>query len=169
MKKLKIKKGLIALLSILGILIAATRLSISVSGNEREFVRPDLIPMIEQISDLYGISPELVEAVIEEESRGDSSAHNGSCTGLMQVSNKWHTSRSKSLGVDINTDYGNIMTGVDYLMELAGESDDLFLVLGTYNGQSDARGGVENDYAKRILSRANELEYVHGKRDYEYK
>ena len=97
--------------------------------------------MIEQISDLYGISPELVEAVIEEESRGDSSAHNGSCTGLMQVSNKWHTSRAESLGVDINTDYGNIMTGVDYLMELAGESDDLFLVLGTYNGQSDARGG----------------------------
>ena len=85
----------------------------------------------------------------------------------MQVSTRWHADRAARLGVDIHTDYGNILTGTDYLMELAEESDDLFYVLATYNGQSDAAEGKSNGYANKILTRAEELERVHGKRDYE--
>ena len=132
-----------------------------------EFVRPDLIPTIEEIGGAYGVSPELIEAMIETESQGISSVSNGSCIGLMQVLTRWHRDRAARLGVDMHTDYGNIMTGVDYLMELASESDDLYYVLGTYNGQSTAREGVHNDYADKILARAEELERVHGKRNYE--
>lgn len=137
------------------------------SADDKEFLRPDLIPCIEQVSEQYGVSPELIEAMIETESRGISSVSNGTCIGLMQVSTRWHSDRAKRLGVDIHTDAGNILCGVDYLMEMAAENEDLYLVLGKYNGQRTAAEGVPNGYANEILARANELERVHGKRSYE--
>lgn len=130
-------------------------------------MRPDLIPAIKSVSEQYSVSPELIEAMIEAESGGISTVRNGSCIGLMQVSTKWHADRAQRLGVDLNTDEGNIMAGVDYLMELAEESDDLYYVLATYNGQSDAAEGKANDYADKILNRAYELEVIHGKHRYE--
>jgi hypothetical protein len=54
-------------------------------------------------------------------------------------------------------------------MELAAEDEDLYYVLATYNGQSDAAPGKVNGYATEILNRADELEIVHGKRQYESK
>jgi soluble lytic murein transglycosylase-like protein len=146
-------------------LISGSIITYGSSGND--FVRPDLIPTIKSVSEQYSVSPELVEAMIEAESGGISTVRNGSCIGLMQVSTKWHTDRAQRLGVDLNTDEGNIMAGVDYLMELAEESDDLYYVLATYNGQSDAAEGKANDYADKILNRAYELEVIHGKHRYE--
>ena len=137
--------------------------------DEREFARPDLIPYIEQVSADYGVSPELIEAMIETESRGISSVSNGSCIGLMQVSTRWHRDRAARLGADMHTDEGNILTGVDYLMEMAAEEEDLFYVLAKYNGQSDAAPGRSNGYATEILNRTVELEVVHGKHQYESK
>lgn len=157
------------------LLIAALIVSINAltltcgAEDEREFLRPDLIPYIEQVSTEYGVSPELIEAMIETESRGISSVRNGTCIGLMQVSTKWHGDRAARLGVDLHTDEGNIKAGVDYLMELAAEDEDLYYVLATYNGQSDAAPGKVNGYATEILNRADELEIVHGKRQYESK
>lgn len=139
----------------------------TLSSENKEFVRPDLIPVIEEISEEYGVSPELVEAMIETESCGISTVSNGSCYGLMQVSTRWHADRAARLGVDIRSDYGNIKTGIDYLMELAEDDDDLFYVLATYNGQSGASPGRANGYASKILERAYELETVHGKHQYE--
>ena len=158
------------ILIIFALLLAGISGSIITYGScGNEFVRPDLIPTIESIAAQYGVSPELIEAMIETESQGISSVSNGSCIGLMQVSTRWHADRAQRLGVDLHTDEGNIAAGVDYLMELAEESDDLYYVLATYNGQSDAAEGKANGYADKILERAEELEYVHGKRAYESK
>lgn len=137
------------------------------ASDSKEFVRPDLIPTIEEIGGAYGVSPELIEAMIETESQGISTVRNGSCIGLMQVSTRWHRDRANRLGVDMTTDYGNILTGVDYLMEMVAEEEDLFYVLAKYNGQSTASPGRSSGYAETILSRAEELETVHGKRTYE--
>lgn len=158
------------MLILFAVIVASLSASIMTYGAETgDFVRPDLIPTVEEISEIYGVSPELIEAMIETESGGISTVRCGSCIGLMQVSTRWHRDRAARLGVDMTTDYGNILTGVDYLMELAEENDDLFYVLATYNGQSDAAEGKRNDYADKILSRAGELKYIHGKRDYEYR
>lgn len=155
---------------------AAVVLIISLSASltcgatdEREFVRPDLIPTIESISAEYGVSSELIEAIIETESMGRSDVSNGSCVGLMQVSTRYHSERAKNLGVDLYSDAGNIRTGVDLLIELSEDDDDLYYVLARYNGQRGAAPGKANSYATKILDRAYELETVHGKHQYESK
>ena len=170
MNKRRLRKSarLILLITFAAIIAAISASIMTYGASMQEFARPDLIPTIEDISEVYGVSPELIEAMIETESQGISSVSNGSCIGLMQVSTRWHSDRAARLGVDLHTDYGNILAGTDYLMELAEDSDDLLYVLATYNGQSDAAEGKENEYARKILSRAEELERVHGKRDYEY-
>ena len=158
------------MLFVFAAMVGAISASIIAYGEDvNEFVRPDLIPAIEKISKDYCVSPELIEAMIETESGGQSTVRNGSCIGLMQVSTRWHRDRAAVLGVDMTTDEGNIRTGVDYLMELAGENEDLLYVLAEYNGQSNAAPGRSSKYAEKILRRAEELEYVHGKRAYEHR
>ncbi len=167
MKALRNKKRLILLVigALIFGLISASITTYGASGSE--CARPDLIPYIEQVGEQYGISPALIEATIETESQGISTVSHGPCIGLMQVSTRWHADRAKRLGVDLHTDEGNILAGVDYLMELAEEDEDLYWVLATYNGQSGASPGKSSEYAEKILKRAEELEYVHGKRSYE--
>ena len=114
----------------------------------------------------YCICPELVMAIIERESKGDQNATNGSCKGLMQISEKWHTDRMDRLGVtDIYDTVGNIRVGVDYLSELFLKYEDAATVLMVYHGEKDAvlkanRGEI-SDYAKCILERSQELEMLH--------
>ena len=164
------KKKRLILIIVFAALVASISASIITYGKDaEEFARPDLIPYIEEVSSEYGVSPELIEAMIETESGGISSARCGTCIGLMQVSTKWHRDRAARLGVDMTADKGNIRTGVDYLMEIAAEEEDLFYVLAEYNGQSNASPGRSSEYAEKILRRAEELEYVHGKRAYESK
>lgn len=123
---------------------------------------------IKEISVEYGICPELVIAIVEHESSGNAAATNGGCKGLMQIQEKYHKDRMKRLGVtNLYDPYSNILVGVDYLMELAGEYEDLPMVLMVYNGSSDAKARWENgnytDYANSIMKRAEELERIHGK------
>ena len=166
-RKLKRRRRMI-LLFVFAVILAATSASIMTYGADaEEFARPDLIPYIEEVAAGYGVSPELIEAMIETESGGISTVRNGTCIGLMQVSTRWHRDRAAALGVDMTTDQGNILTGVDYLMEIAAEEEDLYYVLATYNGQSNAAPGKSSGYAEKILNRAEELEKVHGKREYE--
>ena len=114
----------------------------------------------------YCICPELVMAIIERESEGDPNATNGSCKGIMQISEKWHADRIDRLGVmDIYDTVGNIRVGVDYLSELFLEYEDAATVLMVYHGEEDAvakssRGEI-SDYAKCILERSQELERLH--------
>ena len=121
-----------------------------------------------EVGELYGVCPELLMAMIESESGGNPNAENGSCKGLMQVSERWHKDRMEKLGVaDIYDEYGNILVATDYLMELADEYEDIGYVLDTYNGNSKADYNYENGilsyYAEKILERSAELERIHGK------
>lgn len=112
---------------------------------------------------MYGVCPELIVAIIEKESSGQVDAVNGDCKGLMQISERWHEERMERLGVtDLFVPYGNILVGVDYIMELAEEYEDLYTVLMIYNGTADAVERGENrdytEYAKSIVERSAELE-----------
>ena len=122
----------------------------------------------EEIGEMYCVCPELLMAMIETESSGNPDATNGTCKGLMQVSEKWHRDRMERLGVkDIYDPYGNILVATDYLMELAEKYEDGGLGLDVYNGNSkamqNAENGVLSEYAANILYRAEMLERIHGK------
>lgn len=122
-----------------------------------------------EIGEIYGICPELLMAMIEAESSGNPKAKNGSCKGLLQVSEKWHADRMKRLGVsDIYDPYGNILAATDYLMELFEKYGDVGVVLMKYNGDSKADAFANGEcslsgYAKKILERSTHLERIHGK------
>lgn len=121
-----------------------------------------------EIGEEYGICPELLEAIIETESRGQADAENGSCKGLLQISINWHKDRMERLGVtNIFDEYSNILVGADLLAELRDTYHDLGYVLDYYHGDSNARYNYENgilsDYARKILERSAELEEIHGK------
>ena len=126
---------------------------------------------IEWICEDKHICPELVEAIIEQESNWDPHAVNGSCIGLMQVDQSQHWIRMQKLGVtDLKDPYENIRVGVDILEELFWKYEDPAAVLMFYNaGYSDKLGlgayrkGEISDYAIQILERSAELERLHGK------
>ncbi len=108
----------------------------------------------------YGISPELIMAIIEKESMGQPDVEGGGCKGLMQISSKWHKDRMKRLGVtDLFDERSNILVGADYLSDLFEEYEEVSTVLMIYNGDSRAfEDGYFSDYAKDILKRSEELE-----------
>lgn len=134
------------------------------------YLSEDIQYYCSEIGEWYGLSPELLMAIVERESSGDSDAENGSCKGLMQVSTRWHYDRMERLGVeDIFDAYGNIMVGTDYLVELIEKHGDIGVALMVYNGDSSAmnyaNGNCEiSNYAKGIIERSYQLERLHGKR-----
>lgn len=155
------KKVLAVLLIILFFMLYA----ISVKAEEVEVIDG----YITEVADEYGICPELVMAIVEAESNYNPDARNGSCKGLMQVSEKWHKDRMDKLGVtDLMDPYSNILVGADYLSELAEEYEDVGLALMVYNGghayamRIYEKGELSN-YANKILERSAELERLHGK------
>lgn len=113
----------------------------------------------------YDICPELLEAIIEHESRGKWYVANGDCIGLMQVSRRWHTKRMHGLGYsNLYDEEANIMTGADLLSELLEKYQDVGTALMAYNGTKDAeRRTTLTHYAQSVLDRSAELEEVHGK------
>lgn len=135
----------------------------------------EIVAYTEEIGEMYGICPELIQAVIETESSYNPDAENDGCIGLMQISPKWHKDRMERLGaIDLTDPYSNILVGTDYLMELYEESrekgygDDMYYVLMRYNMQSDTaktlwEAGDYSEYAISIADRAAELETGHGK------
>lgn len=132
------------------------------------YIDKEYIGYVEEIGKMYNVCPELIFAMIEQESSGNPNAENAGCYGLMQISERWHRDRMKRLGVtDIFDPRGNILVGVDYLMELANEYGDLDMVLMTYNGSIDAKERWENntptEYVTSIVNRAEELERLHGR------
>lgn len=128
-----------------------------------------LIEYTEEIGQQYGICPELLQAIAERESSLHIYAVNGTCKGLMQISEKWHRDRMKRLGVtDIYDVYGNILLAADYIAELTKENDDLYYVLMRYNMEKSTadklyEAGEYTDYAVGIVERSTELERLHGK------
>lgn len=128
----------------------------------------ELEEYIEAICEPRHICPELVEAMIERESRWNPEAVNGDCMGLMQISERWHRERMERLGVtDLLEPYDNILVGVDYMAELFERYEDPGTVLMVYHGEKNAiekasSGGISG-YADWILTRSAELEREHGK------
>ena len=133
-------------------------------------IPPQVVEYCETAGDIYNISPEFLEAICWVESNCDPDAVNGSCKGIMQVSDRWHYDRMERLGVtSIFDEEGNILTATDYLSELFDTygCDDA-LVLMVYNGDSKAddfaNGKVEmSEYAKKVLTIASLLEKANGK------
>lgn len=137
------------------------------------FIDPD-IPLdvqeaAQKYGELYGLSPEFLEAVAYAESRYDPEAVNGGCLGLMQISTRWHEDRMERLGVtDIFDLDGNMAVGADYLAELFATYQDAGAVLMYYNGDGNADAYLSGSaklsgYASGILAMAEELEKKHGK------
>ena len=122
-----------------------------------------------EVTEHYNICPEFLQAMAFRESSYRTDVKNGSCIGLMQVNEKWHTDRMARLGVDSLYDpYGNMLVAADYLSELFEEYEDVGVVLMTYNGDSDAEAfsyceAELSDYADDILTLSAELERAHGK------
>ena len=138
---------------------------------EYEAYRSSIEGITEEVGELYSISPELLQAIIEHESRGDATATNADCQGLMQVSIKWHKGRMEKLGVKSLYDpYGNVLTGADYLAELCERgSGDIVYGLLFYSLKADTakryyEQGIVTQYVKDVLARAAELEELHGKK-----
>ncbi|MCI9658714.1 MAG: lytic transglycosylase domain-containing protein [Lachnospiraceae bacterium] len=131
----------------------------------------DWLEYIEQICEERNICPELVEAIIEQESSWNPRAINGDCIGLMQIHQIWQWPRTQRLGVvDLTDPYENILTGVDLLEELFEEHKEAAAVLMYYQAGNSERYGLEayrrgeiSDYALQVLERTAELEKLHGK------
>lgn len=123
----------------------------------------------EETGQAYGICPELLMAVIEQESGGNPDAVGAAGEiGLMQIYPKWHMDRAESLGVySLFSPRGNILVGADYLVELFAEYGDIGTVLMVYNGEPDAvelgEQGRYTEYARKVMERSRQLERLHKK------
>lgn len=131
----------------------------------------DIQDCVEWYGTMYGISPELLEAIAYKESRYNPKAEAAGCVGLMQISKKWHKDRMERLGVtdeDLYTVDGSMHIAADYLAELFEKYEDAGMVLMIYNGDSNASAYYEgehliSDYAAEILEHADRLTEKHGK------
>ena len=155
-------------MGILIIIILACAVAVidrKVEAAERQMEMEEYIDML---CEPLHICPELVQAIIERESRWNPDAVNGDCIGLMQISERWHRERMRALGItNLKDPFDNIAVGVDYLRELFERYEDPGMVLMIYNGDSRAKDlqatGNLSEYAKWILNRSAELEREHGK------
>lgn len=122
-----------------------------------------------EIGKQYHICPELLMAMIEQESSGRADIVNSAGdTGLLQVNPAWHKERMERLGVsDLTDPYSNILVAADYLAELFSENDgDIYLVLMKYNMRHETAedmfyAGKFSDYSVMVEHRAWELQQLH--------
>lgn len=122
-----------------------------------------------EIGEKYHICPELLMAMIEQESSGRADVVNSAGdTGLLQVNPAWHKERMERLGVsDLTDPYSNILVAADYLAELFSENDgDIYLVLMKYNMRHETAedmfyAGKFSDYSVMVEHRAWELQQLH--------
>lgn len=116
----------------------------------------DLQLYIYELSERYNIEPELILAVIGQESNYNASTigDNGNSYGLMQVQPKWHEERMTQYNVtDLLNPYENVLIGTDYLAECIAKGG-LEWGLMAYNG------GV--DHANAMTEQGVVTEYVEG-------
>ena len=109
----------------------------------------------------YGISPAIVVAQIERESRFNTYAigDDGRSFGLMQIKVKCHLQRMIDLDCTAIFDpCKNVAVGIDYLAEQLKRYGDIEKALVGYNAGSYK--GVVTNYAKSVISRAEDLECV---------
>ena len=109
---------------------------------------------IDKMAKRYGLNPDIIKALIEEESGWISSAEgdDGSSIGLMQIQERWHKDRMKRLGVtDLYNPEQNITVGCDILSELLNKYGNYKDALSVYNSGNIHDG---RQYAERIIKNA---------------
>lgn len=143
--------------------------SVAAAGEEEAVEVPeDVAGISEELGRQYSICPETIQAVCWVESRFDPEAENDGCTGIMQVSGKWHKDRMERLGVeDLKDTEGCMRVAVDYLAELVEDGEDMEAALMRYHGESRIRErlseGELSEYVDKVLAVSAMLEQRNGK------
>ena len=116
----------------------------------------------------YGITPEIIVAMIERESSYNAAAigDNGESVGLMQIQEHNHYDRIERLGVtDLFDPFENVEVGIDFLAQcITRNGGNLEMALIAYNaGQRGAetnyfsKGIYSNAYSQKVLEKAKTL------------
>lgn len=140
-----------------------------IAGAEEAVEVPEnVIRISEELGQHYNICPETIQAIAWVESRFDPDIENDGCTGIMQVSGKWHKDRMARLGVeDLKDTKGNMTVAVDYLSELVEDGEDMEIALMRYHGESRIMErlseGELSEYVDKVLAVSAMLEHQHGK------
>lgn len=111
----------------------------------------------------YGISEEILEAILFCESSFKMSAKNNTCYGIAQINGSvW--------GYDHDTEEKQVVKMCEILEMHLEEIPDMAYSLDKYNGNSKAlynyENGIISDYADNVFTVAYELEELHGKHEY---
>lgn len=109
--------------------------------------------------DTYGIPPQIIMAMIDQESDYDIEdvGDDGNSFGLMQIQPRWHYQRMLKLdSTDLFNPYHNVTVGIDYLAEKLDKYDgDIAKALVSYN-QGSYKGTV-TAYAKAVMESAERI------------
>ena len=137
----------------------------------------DLQQHIIDTCDEYRIAPEIIFAMIDQESDFDASAmgDSGNSYGLMQVQQRYHKDRMQKLGcTDLLDPYQNVQVGIDYLAALKAKYGNTEMALVAYNcGGAGAKenyfdkGQFWSVYSQEVLEQAEE--YLRGMIEVEVK
>lgn len=109
--------------------------------------------MIDDIAVRSGVDPNIVKAIIKEESGGNPSAigDNGESIGLMQIQPKHHKKRMEELGiVSLFDPQENVILGCSILSDLYDKYGNYEDALSVYNSGNTEDGKA---YAEKILNR----------------
>ena len=109
--------------------------------------------MIDDIAVRSGVDPNIVKAIIKEESGGNPNAvgDGGESIGLMQIQPKHHQKRMEELGiVSLFDPQENVIVGCNILAELYDKYGNYEDALSVYNSGNTEDGKA---YAERILNR----------------
>ncbi|MBF1162323.1 MAG: transglycosylase SLT domain-containing protein [[Eubacterium] sulci] len=109
--------------------------------------------MIDDIAIRSGVDPNIVKAIIKEESGGNPNAvgDNGESIGLMQIQPKHYQKRMEELGiVSLFDPQENVILGCAILSDLYDQYGNYEDALSVYNSGNTEDGKA---YAERILNR----------------
>lgn len=109
--------------------------------------------MIDDIAVRSGVDPNIVKAIIVEESGGNPNAigDGGESIGLMQIQPKHHQKRMEELGiVSLFDPQENVIVGCNILAELYDKYGNYEDALSVYNSGNTKDGKA---YAERILNK----------------
>ena len=107
--------------------------------------------MIDDIAVRSGVDPNIVKAIIKEESGGNPSAigDGGESIGLMQIQPRWHRAKMEELGiVNLYDPQENVILGCSILSDLYDKYENYEDALSVYNSGNTEDGKA---YAERIL------------------
>lgn len=124
--------------------------------------------LVHKYAEEYCISEELLQALIFCESSYRMSAVNptSGAYGICQVNPNVH-------GYSYDTEEKQIQKACEILITHLEETQDMAYSIAAFNGQSNAWSdylngtNTEDEFVSKVFRIADELEYLHGKRDYE--